>query len=60
MIGWQDTGTNCQSAVKNKTWGQLKEPVPLSAARACRALPVAAHEGLGELHGLREAPGRTA
>lgn len=24
MIGWQDTGTNCQSAVKNKTWGQLK------------------------------------
>jgi hypothetical protein len=24
MISWQDTGTNCQSAVKNKTWGQLK------------------------------------
>ena len=24
MIGWQDTGTSCQSAVKNKTWGQLK------------------------------------
>jgi len=24
MISWQDNGTNCQSAVKNKTWGQLK------------------------------------
>lgn len=23
-IGWQDTGQNCTSAVKNKTWGQLK------------------------------------
>lgn len=23
-ISWQDNGTNCQSAVKNKTWGQLK------------------------------------
>jgi hypothetical protein len=24
LISWQDNGTNCQSAVKNKTWGQLK------------------------------------
>lgn len=24
MISWQDVGTSCQSAVKNKTWGQLK------------------------------------
>jgi hypothetical protein len=24
LIGWQDTGPACQSAVKNKTWGQLK------------------------------------
>ncbi len=24
MIGWQDAGSGCQSAVKNKTWGQLK------------------------------------
>jgi hypothetical protein len=23
-ISWQDNGTNCQPAVKNKTWGQLK------------------------------------
>ena len=23
-ISWQDNGINCQSAVKNKTWGQLK------------------------------------
>jgi hypothetical protein len=24
MISWQDTGGNCQSKVRNKTWGQLK------------------------------------
>jgi len=24
MISWQDSGANCQPAVKNKTWGQLK------------------------------------
>lgn len=24
MVSWQDAGPSCQSAVKNKTWGQLK------------------------------------